>query len=415
MSAPFMWQESAPICEKENIMGTSKVASSIRRMGKVQKVSPLTDVSLNVQRYPEEIRNGVIPSAGDYDIIHPPTPDDCIMTSPKYSSQGDTIMTEVLPSETHPSRRNTEIHNIPGGALPEDATPVLWNSRTASPHIQRKRGKKRSRKKRILEDSPNHTYNFTPTDPEESVSVLNFVPAPDTNNLMQCQELSSGVVTECISAGQVAQHNKLENIPQFPKVESFETDENLPQPFPEPSLHDLPALDGIPLLPLTNNNPWVMKEEKDVKQNLEMTIQLMSGGATPHMVAVGEGGRDEINLTANRKKLTANRIRRLDILSRNGVKQGGLSTAEEEEKKRLLKLEKNRRAAQISREKKKRYILNLEARGAMMSKHLTALELENNQLRAILLTLSKRSNARKSNTNISAHVPITPKVEPMDD
>jgi len=54
------------------------------------------------------------------------------------------------------------------------------------------------------------------------------------------------------------------------------------------------------------------------------------------------------------------------------------------EKVRLLRLEKNRRAAAVSRERKKRYIRSLEERSLIMSRHLEALELENGKLRELL-------------------------------
>lgn len=76
------------------------------------------------------------------------------------------------------------------------------------------------------------------------------------------------------------------------------------------------------------------------------------------------------------------RVRKLDRLSR--LNDGLLTSDQRDEKKRLMTLEKNRRAAQISREKKKRYVESLEDRVGMMAKHLAALEMENNQLRALL-------------------------------
>jgi len=282
---------------------------------------------------------------------------------------------------------------------------------------------------RILEDSPAQSYNFIFEDPTYT-KAQKIGPSSIKGNPMDCQDILPAAGTDSDTAVQLWDQNLLETVPQFPKVESFEMDNNasmLPS-LQYPTLNEMPALDGIGILPETDSKyPWVCKEENDMKQNLDMTIRIMSGGPTPHMVAVGVGGRDEINLKADRKTQTANRIKRLDILSRTGLAKGGLSTEEEEEKKRLLKLEKNRRAAQISREKKKRYILNLERRAAMMGKHLAALELENNQLRALLLSLSERSNSRRvlpsisnssnslsSNTSISAPAPIIPKVEPVD-
>jgi len=182
------------------------------------------------------------------------------------------------------------------------------------------------------------------------------------------------------------------------------------------TLQEPPTLENIPLFhPTDSKHPWICKKEKDIKHSLETTIKIMSGGPTPHMITVGDGGRDEINVKTDRKTQTEKRIKRLDILSRCSIVKGGLSEREAEEKKRLLKLEKNRRAAQISREKKKRYILNLEGRAAMMGKHLVALELENNQLRAILLSLSKRSKARRASQAAATQTQSTLKVESVDD
>jgi len=76
------------------------------------------------------------------------------------------------------------------------------------------------------------------------------------------------------------------------------------------------------------------------------------------------------------------RVRKLDRLSR--VNESNLTLDQRNEKKKLMTLEKNRRAAQLSREKKKRYVSSLEGRVGMLAKHLANLELENNQLRAVL-------------------------------
>merc|ERR1719193_2842381 len=54
------------------------------------------------------------------------------------------------------------------------------------------------------------------------------------------------------------------------------------------------------------------------------------------------------------------------------------------EKLRLMRLEKNRRTAAVSRERKKLYLKSLEERILIMSKYQVALELENSQLRHLL-------------------------------
>jgi len=76
------------------------------------------------------------------------------------------------------------------------------------------------------------------------------------------------------------------------------------------------------------------------------------------------------------------RLSKLDKLIR--MDESEMSAKQRKEKVRLLRLEKNRRAAAISRERKKRYIRSLEERSLIMSKHLEALEMENGQLRQLL-------------------------------
>jgi len=76
------------------------------------------------------------------------------------------------------------------------------------------------------------------------------------------------------------------------------------------------------------------------------------------------------------------RLSKLDKLIR--MDEDTMTKKQRSEKARLMRLEKNRRAAAVSRERKKRYIRSLEERSLIMSKHLEALELENSQLRKLL-------------------------------
>jgi len=82
------------------------------------------------------------------------------------------------------------------------------------------------------------------------------------------------------------------------------------------------------------------------------------------------------------KTITVSRLSRLKELSQRP--EDDLSNDQRNEKKRIIRLEKNRRAAAMSRRKKKMYIKNLEERAALMAKHLAILEMENSQLKAIL-------------------------------
>merc|ERR1712241_77144 len=61
-----------------------------------------------------------------------------------------------------------------------------------------------------------------------------------------------------------------------------------------------------------------------------------------------------------------------------------LSKPQKMEKKRIIRLEKNRRAAAMSRRKKKMFVKNLENKNKLMERHIAILEMENAQLRALL-------------------------------
>jgi len=76
------------------------------------------------------------------------------------------------------------------------------------------------------------------------------------------------------------------------------------------------------------------------------------------------------------------RLNKLEKLTR--LDESQLSGDQKNEKRRLMRLEKNRRAAAISRERKKRYIRSLEERSLIMAKHLAAMEMENGHLRQLL-------------------------------
>lgn len=99
------------------------------------------------------------------------------------------------------------------------------------------------------------------------------------------------------------------------------------------------------------------------------------------------------------------RLTKLDRLSR--MDDRNMSSKQKAEKRRLMRLEKNRRAAAISRERKKRYIRSLEERSLIMSKHLQVLEMENSQLRALL---AQSSNGQELLDTMPPHMSPLPEM-----
>jgi len=82
------------------------------------------------------------------------------------------------------------------------------------------------------------------------------------------------------------------------------------------------------------------------------------------------------------KVITETRLKRLRVLSQRS--DSALSKGQKDEKKRIIRLEKNRRAAAMSRRKKKIYVRNLEDNSKLMARHIAILEMENAHLRAFM-------------------------------
>ncbi len=82
------------------------------------------------------------------------------------------------------------------------------------------------------------------------------------------------------------------------------------------------------------------------------------------------------------KRNTAWRQKRLQQL--HEIPFANLSTDEQIEKKKLIQLEKNRKAAANSRLKRKKYLSTLENDKKKLEQRIYVLEMENNQLRAVL-------------------------------
>jgi len=110
-------------------------------------------------------------------------------------------------------------------------------------------------------------------------------------------------------------------------------------------------------------------------------------------------------LPAKQQELeVSKRLSKLEKLIR--MDESTMTEKQRSEKVRLLRLEKNRRAAAVSRERKKRYIRSLEERSLIMSRHLEALEMENGQLRKLL----SQNNIRNPNI-LNPALPNLPNLE----
>ena len=105
------------------------------------------------------------------------------------------------------------------------------------------------------------------------------------------------------------------------------------------------------------------------------------------------------NHKKNIELVKENRLKRLTELC--SCSEEKLSLTEKKEKKRIIHLEKNRLAAIISRKKKKMYIKQLEETTVLMAQHLAILEMENANLKAILLSAQEPSITRFEYTSDS--------------
>jgi hypothetical protein len=84
----------------------------------------------------------------------------------------------------------------------------------------------------------------------------------------------------------------------------------------------------------------------------------------------------------NAKQICTERLQRLHEL--NSKSDNELSQLQKNEKHRIIRLEKNRQAAALSRKRKKIYIQHLEYNCNAMEKQIIMLQMENGQLRTLL-------------------------------
>jgi hypothetical protein len=84
----------------------------------------------------------------------------------------------------------------------------------------------------------------------------------------------------------------------------------------------------------------------------------------------------------NAKKICTERLQRLQEL--NSQSENELSQLQINEKHRIIRLEKNRQAAALSRKRKKIYIQHLEYNCNVFEKQIIMLQMENSQLKTML-------------------------------
>lgn len=178
----------------------------------------------------------------------------------------------------------------------------------------------------------------------------------------------------------------------------------LPSAIPPQAVRSKPARRGpVDIRKLSQN---AVRGPVDIRKighlNDDPNIPPMESGVFPE----DKGKKSLAGLPSKLLELgVSKRLTKLDRLSRMDDRQ--MSSKQKAEKRRLMRLEKNRRAAAISRERKKRYIRSLEERSLIMSKHLQVLEMENSQLRALL---AQSSNGQELLDTMPPHMSPLPEM-----
>jgi len=177
--------------------------------------------------------------------------------------------------------------------------------------------------------------------------------------------------------------------------------EPLPVPLPGPWEKDVLSLPRPPSIP----KPPTVKEEcvqtlapEDFRKILTDLVgpkkEAFQNIPTELVGELKEMQQGVSRLAGTSKKLlefgVSARLNKLDELSR--VEEEKLTSSQLAEKRRLVRLEKNRRAASVSRERKRSYVRSLEERSLIMAKHLAALETENLHLRQMMRSYQNGGN-----------------------
>jgi len=139
------------------------------------------------------------------------------------------------------------------------------------------------------------------------------------------------------------------------------------------------------------SNQQMMENQKDSKMECTPDAEGKDSSDTlpfpedkiPLAVPMMAANTTHSSVTRNdAKKITQSRLKRLRDLAQRPDET--LSKNQKTEKKRIIRLEKNRRAAAMSRRKKKMYVKNLEENSKLMARHIAILEMENAQLQSMM-------------------------------
>merc|ERR1719445_1404915 len=125
--------------------------------------------------------------------------------------------------------------------------------------------------------------------------------------------------------------------------------------------------EAIPLKVELNNEETEQKDQ-------DMNLSFCKGLDKPPLAVPMMADTLQRSVTRNdAKQITEGRLKRLKVLSQKA--EDALSKPQQHEKKRIIRLEKNRRAAAMSRRKKKLYVKGLEDKNRLMQRHLAILEM----------------------------------------
>merc|ERR1719285_316297 len=132
-----------------------------------------------------------------------------------------------------------------------------------------------------------------------------------------------------------------------------------------------------------NPENWAEQLTADIKPTIERKKIKVEAKISP---ILSHGKPRSITSKAVIRAAMNERVKKLKQLHKidASVLDPSVAKDHQNEKMRLLMLEKNRRTAQLSRQRKKEYLRNLESRIGLMAKRLQALEIENGKLRELV-------------------------------
>ena len=150
----------------------------------------------------------------------------------------------------------------------------------------------------------------------------------------------------------------------------------------------------------------LVEEEKEEESSEPLRLAMSGPDGMPLAVPMMANTMHSSVTRNDAKIITETRLKRLRALSQRPDE--ALSKGQKDEKKRIVRLEKNRRAAAMSRRKKKIYVKNLEENSKLMARHIAILEMENSHLRAFM-NAAQNGHAQP----MPMPMPLRPGIPPM--